>query len=241
VRYRGWHYEKTLLVESNDPVDRRGELIDAFVTVPTEHAGNIGADVRVLAKSDWNRVDAEIPSQVYGIERHGDVTSFRVVFPLDVPGHGRRRVGVYYGNPDAPPPRYESQLDVGGDGLGLSVETPSYRVTLDPTSGQISSMVLKLYRVEFMFPKVLAAALPQRGVSVSFARERAGGWSAADVSAADWRSPRIVSLLRGPLFLALTRRGVLEPPATEGAHPGPVLETTYVFFADIDRVRNNGY
>jgi hypothetical protein len=114
MRYRGWNYEKTLLLESKDSVDRRGEIVDAFITVPAECSGNLENDVRVVLKPDWNRIGTELPCQVYAIERHGDVASFRVVFAVDVPPHGSRRIGVLYDNPAATKPQVQTTFDVSG-------------------------------------------------------------------------------------------------------------------------------
>lgn len=112
MRYRGCNYEKTLLLESKDSVDRCGEIVDAFVTVPAECAGNLGNDVRV-------------------------------VFAVDVPPHGSRRIGILYDNPAAAKPVVPAALDVSGEGCGLAVDARDYAVACDPRSGVIDRSIFR--------------------------------------------------------------------------------------------------
>ncbi len=230
MRYRGWNYEKTLLLESTDSVDRPREIVDAYITVPAESAGNLENDVRVVLKSDWNRIDAELPCQVYAIERHGDVASFRVLFSVDVPPHGCRRIGVLYDNPAAGKPVVQAPLDVSGAGCGLAVEARDYAVSCDPRSGQIARALCKVRRVENTFLKeITLAATVQPGVSVDFPADGGGSLTA---SASHWRDPRIVSEIHGPLFHSVTREALLAPPAAPQLTEPPNLRISYTFFAD---------
>jgi len=230
MRYRGWNFEKTLLLESKDSVDRRGEIVDAFVTVPAECAGNLENDVRVVLKPAWNRIGDELPRQVYAVERHGDVASFRVVFAVDVPPHGSRRIGILYDNPAAAKPEVQSALDVTGAGCGLAVDARDYAVACDPRSGEIGRAVVKVRRVENTFLKeITPAGSVQPGVSVDFPAADGGCTTAR---ASDWRDPPIVSEVHGPLFHSVTREGPLVLPADAIAAEPPVLRATHTFFAD---------
>jgi hypothetical protein len=230
MRYRGWNYEKTLLLQSKDSVDRRGEIVDAFVTVPAECSGNLENDVRVVLKPDWNRIGDELACQVYAIERHGDVASFRVVFAVDVPAHGSRRIGVLYDNPAATRPVVQTTFDVSGEGCGLAVDARDYAVACDPRSGQIARAVVKVRRVENTFLKeITPVGSIQPGISVDFPAAD-GGFRTARAS--DWRGPRIVSKVHGPLFHSVTREAPLVPPDDAVFAEPPVLRLTYTFFAD---------
>ncbi len=233
MRYAGWHYEKTLLINSSLPGQRIGEFIDTRIAVRSDRAENIENDVRAVLKKDWNVYDREVPCQVYAIEHQGDVTTFRVAFQVDLASQVTLRVGVLYGNPSAEKPPYQSSLTLDGEGLGFTVDTPNYYVETDPESGQLSLIAIKTQRHEKVFNHTLTPKdSVQPGVSVVFAGENGGTVAEERVSASGWKSPEILRAVRGPLFCSITRRGLLEPKNKLGIDKPPCLEVTYKFFAD---------
>ena len=140
MRYAGWNFEKTLLVRDTAIIERPGEFVDVRLAVESDRAANIENDARVILKKDWNILDREVPSQVYGVERHGATTTFRVAFHVDVGRGDQRRVGVYYDNPKARRASDTSaSLEVRGAGLAHTIETPFYIVQTDAKSGQLTS------------------------------------------------------------------------------------------------------
>lgn len=94
----------------------------------------------------------EIPSQVYDI-RPGRknlksdppqvAIRARIVFLADVPALSTRRYFVYYGNPDAKYPRYDSPLKVSGQGVKYTIENSLYSIKTEEMSGQIDQIDLK--------------------------------------------------------------------------------------------------
>ncbi len=234
MRYSGWRYEQTLLIESDSPGVRRAEFIDARIAVRSDRAENLKNDVRVVLKKEWNVFDREVPCQVYAITRNGDVTTFRVAFQVDVVGGEALRVGVLYDNPSAERPRYESSLTLEGGDLGFAVDNLYYHVETDAASGQISLLATKTRRHEKTFNHVLTPeGCVQSGASIVFAHEDGGGVVEETIDAAAWRRPEIVRMETGSLFFSITRRGELRPRhASLSSSGAPRLETTYKFFAD---------
>jgi hypothetical protein len=230
MQYQGWNFEKTLLIRSPAGV-RTGELIDVRIPVDSRSAGSLARDVRVILKKDWNLLDREIPSQVYRIEKHGDVTTCRVAFTMDSVGQDLQRVGIYYDNPGAPLPAYPSPLEIRGDELGYTVKAPAYTVQTDPMTGQI-----KAIDGRFDFPSLDARFIRytdqlQEGACVVFAVDGENGVQEVKVSAADWKSPQIVEDFRGPIFACQKRRGRLVYPGCTKPDACPDLEIAYKFFA----------
>ena len=233
MRYDGWHYEKTLLIHSDFPRQRRNEFVDTRIAVRADQARNLAGDARVVLKKDWNVYEREVPSQVYAIRDHGDVVTFRVAFQADLLPNEVCRAGVVYCNPDARPPRYESTLSVTGEGVGYSVDNRYYHAETDPVSGQLSVLAIKTFRHEKCFRHVLTPeACVQPGVSLVYAAARDGQAGAETVSASAWVDPEFTCTGEGPLFFGITRQGELAPRNELGLAVFPRLSVTYKFFAD---------
>ena len=230
MKYQGWNLEKTLLICSDCPYDRNDEFIDAYAAVETRSARTLSSDVRVVLKPAWNRLGQEVPCQVYNIQDHGSITTFRIAFMADIPAHATQRVGILYDNPRAVKPTYETDFSVSGDGCGYTVEDRHYRTHTDPRSGQIDAVCIKLPVLEYTHVKCLTPATqPQGGVNVLLADRTAP----ADVNAAHaalWREPE-TTCVQGPLFFSMVRRGRLAPAGRPITDHSPSLEMAYKFFA----------
>ena len=233
MRYDGWHYEKTLLIRTEQPQRRANEFIDACIVVRADKGRNLAADVRVVLKKDWNIYDREVPSQVYAIKDHGDVATFRVAFQTDFEPHELVRAGVLYCNPDARPPRYESSLSVSGEGVGYCIDNRYYHAETDPESGQLSVLAIKTTRHEKCYRHVLPPEdSVQPGVSVVHAIADGDQAKPETVSASGWINPPSTCTEQGPLFFGITREGELAPQNAKGGSVPPRLSVTYKFFAD---------
>lgn len=231
MRYQGWNFEKTLLIQSDSPLDRHNEFIDVAVTVETKCAATLARDVRVVLKPAWNRFGNEVPCQVYDIQEHGSVTVFRVAFIADIPAHATQRVGILYDNPDAKIPKYETDLVMSDQGKGRTLENAHYRARLDPQSGNLDSLSIKLKVLEYTHLKTLTPTdNPQGAVRVIFA-DPENPESPSTASAANWQQPE-TRCVEGPLFISITRKGRLAPQGQTATDRHPSLELAYRFVAD---------
>lgn len=234
MRYQGWNFEKTLLVEERANLARQGELVDVRLAVESDRAANVERDARVVLKKDWNVLDREVPSQVYRVRRYGGTTTFRVAFHLDLGPGVRQRVGVRYDNPAASGAAYETDLEVEGAGLGYKVETPFYAVETDARSGQLRTVTGKVAEEGgTALHRLAPAGRTQPGNVVIFAVEEGGACRAAAVTAADWDRPEVVEETRGSIFFSQTRRGRLVAPNADSRRAWPELEIAYRFFAQL--------
>ena len=104
----------------------------------------------------------EVPSQVYG-ESVEDETRRCIVFFIAAlkPGETKTYL-IFYGNPAASQPDYETDLKVSGREYGLDVENCFYRIELAKSMGQLKNITFKeggitliLKDNRFMFIKVV--------------------------------------------------------------------------------------
>ena len=231
MQYKGWNLEKTLLI-SNKGSARACEFVDVRIPLDARYAGNLENDVRVVLKSDWDYIVRELPSQVYQVEREGDVAACRVAFVMDVPANEMQRIGIYYDNPDASAPEYRSPLQMNGGALGGTIETPLHIVSLDEASGQIRNFIFNMRQPSKDAKPMSASERLQEHAAVVFAvRDDAGNVRAEYASPAQWNDPEIVEDVRGPLFVKLVRRAKLAWPGCPEPERCPELQVGYRFFA----------
>ena len=201
------------------------------MAVETKCAATLLRDMRVVLKPAWNRFGKEVPSQVYDVRQHGSTTVFRVAFVTDLPAHSTQRVGILYDNPEAESARYESDLVMSEDERGRTIENGHYRARLDPESGNLDGLSIKLRVLEYTHLKRLTPEFnPQGGVRVIFADPTDPEKSSA-ASAATWHQPETISV-EGPLFISHIRRGRLAPAGQPASDHHPSLEVAYRFVAD---------
>jgi hypothetical protein len=181
----------------------------------------------------------EVPSQVYdvvtwndpkvlGVEekdaktgervvRYHPTTSFSVAFLADVEAGAKATYLVFYDNPNAPKPAYQTDLSVKkGRGLGRTIENAFYRIVLQEKSGVIYEIVEKT-----------------TGIQLEHKLETNGAihWN-PDVYApphawyhsSDWSDPEATEAA-GPVFYSLNLKGRLPQP------PGIEIGIRYHFYA----------
>lgn len=172
------NYTAAVLTETTG-IDRQQEPVELLMVMYADQAANIRNDVRVLEYHPGTHGITEIPSQVYNINFDAlgndpltvpnpdgtprDIptwvatTTARVTFQADVPARESRIYLIYYNNPDASAPNYDSSLQAGGPPPGILldaerrvVEKPGYtiendqiRVMLHPLSGLLHELDLK--------------------------------------------------------------------------------------------------
>ena len=141
----------------------------------------------------------------------GQITFFEVT-PHDPDG----RYLLLYGNDEADPPEYETDLAVRGEAPGWTLENSALVARLEEGSGQLDSVTLKSHP-DRPYANESGPLHWNPGISIP---ER--GW----VHAYDWNPPAQVHIERGPLFVEVRRRGPF--PGIPEAH----LEVTYRVFKE---------
>ncbi len=167
---QSWRYYAGVLVSETAGLLRHGEPVHVTMGLFADRLSDPMREIRVVtyAPTDERADDrgyVEVPSQVYHVNtwedeeilsieerdeetgekimRYSPTTTLEVAFLADVPPHGTQPYLVFYGNPDAPQPSYETGLSVEGEGLGATVENEFYRIGHAATSGAIFTIEVK--------------------------------------------------------------------------------------------------
>jgi hypothetical protein len=154
-----WKQSQKVMVQETAGIDRIREPVDIemqfaelvtkknFTSIPDF----VKRDIRVVWYSPADKSFLEIPSQVYDIKT-GKVAAkdsaniavrARIAFFTDIKAYTTGTYFVYYGNPDAPAPKYQSPLSVKGEGVKYTIDNNHYRIMTEEKSGQIDQIDLK--------------------------------------------------------------------------------------------------
>jgi len=82
-------------------------------------------------------------SQVFSEVRRGAEKICKLLFLADNQGKEKRSYLIFYGNPDAELPNYQSDLKVTGEGYGLDIENEYFTAYLSKQTGQLARLILK--------------------------------------------------------------------------------------------------
>jgi len=184
---------------------------------------------------DFSQIlNCRLPCQVYQIKNHGKQTTFRVAFLGDLPASGKQRYGVYYDNPKANKPIYQSQLSLSGKGLAREIENDHYQIQIDKITGQFSSIFCKLYKYEGMYPRPIWDGGLQPGPTIILAelknKESAEGIT---ITAANLGPPDSFEIIEGPVFLELRKKSQFKTSAKSSVQTLPELEMSYKFIENL--------
>ena len=218
-----WKRYLTLSVGEENGFKRFGYPIHATVGILSKYIHSLD-EIRVVKaeKKGMDVVYTEIPYQVYDviqwedqdllqaeeideetgipITRYHPTTTFSLCFLANLRPFEKASYLVFYNNPGADKPVYETDLVASGNGLGKSIENAFYKVLLDEKSGMITEILEK-----------------QTGIKLEHKLETNGAihWNPGTYSpphswshASDWENPSF-SEVTGPIFYSLRRTAPL--------------------------------
>lgn len=218
-----WKNYLTLSVAEENGYKRLDYPIHATVGILSKYIRSLD-EIRVvkLENKGMEVVYTDIPYQVYDVIRWEDqdllqaeeideesgipiaryhpTTTFSLCFLADLKPKEKASYLVFYNNPAADKPVYETDLSVRGEGLGKSIENVFYKVLLDEKSGMITEIFEK-----------------QTGIKLEHKLETNGAihWNPGTYSpphswshASDWENPSF-SEVTGPIFYSLHRSAPL--------------------------------
>lgn len=137
----GWKYYKMLNLEEKVGILRKAEPVEVLLSFQASQTDSLAREIRVAEIKDG--VLIEVTSQVFSEIRRGAEKICKLLFLADNQGNEKRNYLIFYGNPDAELPNYETDLKVTGEGYGLDIENEYFTAHLSKQTGQLARMVLK--------------------------------------------------------------------------------------------------
>jgi hypothetical protein len=224
-----WLYYTGVVLRENTGLARLREPVHVTLAVYADRVTDIEREARVVEIDPDSGVATEIPSQAYHAstwatkkpdQYRQPTTTCEVAFLADVPAESEKVYLIFYGNPKAPAPTYPSDLQVSGQGLGLTVENAFYKMQFQDTGGSIDSIQMKMGVDEVFEHRLETNGAVQWNPDV-YSPPRA--W----IHASDWNPPPNYSEVRGPIFLMTKRWGAMPD------YPEIEVSITYLFYAHL--------
>lgn len=137
----GWKYYKVLSLEEKIGTPRKAEPVEVLLSFQSSQTDSLAREIRVAEIKEG--ILTEVISQVFSEVRRGSERICKLLFLADNQGKEKRQYLVFYGNPDAELPNYQSDLKVSGEGYGLDIENEYFTAILSKQTGQLARMILK--------------------------------------------------------------------------------------------------
>jgi metal-sulfur cluster biosynthetic enzyme len=138
---KGWKYYKVVNLEEKVGIQRKAEPVEVLLSFQSSQTTSLAREIRVVEIKDG--ILTEVVSQVFSEIRRGAEKICKILFLADNQGKEKRSYLIFYGNPDAELPNYQSDLKVTGEGYGLDIENEYFTAYLSKQTGQLARMVLK--------------------------------------------------------------------------------------------------
>lgn len=225
-----WKYYASFVCTETAGIDRVDEPVHTSMAVYSDRITDPEREVRVVSVDPVSGAQQEVPCQVHEVRQFtaeglkiGDeyqpTTTFQLAFFAEVPADSSRVYLVFYGNPKASSPRFTDGLSVSGDGLGLTIDNPYYRVLLSAKSGAIDEVHMKM-GVDAKFYHHIETNGALHWNPCFYAPPKP--W----LHASDWDPPPHHSSVKGPVFVSTTTSGHVDPYTEESR-----MAVTYRFYA----------
>jgi len=235
-----WKNYLSLLISEENGYQRTDYPVHATVGILSSYL--LSPDEIRVVKTKKKGKDisyTEIPRQVYGvthwadakllsteeidentgmrITRYHPTTTLSIAFQVNLEPYEKATYLVFYNNPEAEKPSFDSDLQVNGTGLAKTIENSFYKVVLDERSGMVTEIFEK-----------------ETGIKLEHKLETNGAihWNPGVYSpphmwshCSDWENPKF-SEVNGPVFYCLHRTAPL--PHLQDV----IVSITYHFYKD---------
>lgn len=138
---KGWMYYKVVNLEEKAGIRRKAEPVEVLLSFQAIQVASLAREIRVAEVK--NGVLTEVISQVFSEIRRGAEKICKLLFLADNQAKEKKTYLIFYGNPDAELPNYQSDLKVTGEGYGLDIENEYFTAYLSKQTGQLARLILK--------------------------------------------------------------------------------------------------
>jgi metal-sulfur cluster biosynthetic enzyme len=147
---KGWKYYKLIRLSEQNNFNRIVEPVELLLSFPAEKVNFLTRELR-LAKSEKGKL-SEVVSQVFNEIRRGENLYCNMIFLADCKANDTQDYLVFFGNPNAEMPNYNSDLETKGENYKLDIENNFFKVKLSRQHGKIERLTIKRNHGLVLYP-----------------------------------------------------------------------------------------
>lgn len=225
----GWKFFKTVTLAETVNSARQSEPFQLSLAVPQDQVDDFGRELRVARLETASGMLVEVPSQVTDEIRLEQEKQCTVTFLADVTAHGTTSYFLFFGNPHAERPHYESPLEVAGEGYGLEIDNPWYKAILSPSVGQLERLVSKRQHGLELYAGGKGHGEPP---GIDWGHDYVDEGHFQKHRMRNWEECPNYEVIRGPLFVQVRRWGIPHSPMHPLFTPSRIhMDVTNTFYA----------
>ncbi len=234
---KGWKYYKVVNLEEKVGIQRKAEPVEVLLSFQASQAASLAREIRVAEIK--NGVLTEVISQVFSEIRRGAEKICKLLFLADNQGKEKRSYLIFYGNPDAELPNYQSDLKVTGEGYGLDIENEYFTAHLSKQTGQLARLILKREHGLEIYSGGQGHGEP---AGIDWAHDYVTEDNFQKVRISLWEECPDFEIVRGPICTIIRRWGLPYSPVHPIFSPARMnMDIEYRFYAGLPYFHKLGH
>jgi metal-sulfur cluster biosynthetic enzyme len=233
----GWSFFKRLELKNSTSVERPNEPIEVEIEFHARQVSDLAREIRVAQVTTDQGPICEVTSQVHGDAVEDETRRCLLFFIAALKPGETKTYLIFYGNPAAVQPDYETDLKVSGEEYALDVENRFYHIELAKSMGQLKNITFK----EGGITLDKGAGMPYRGHGAESSIHHNPDWSdeyTGRYRLTSWEKPPHYEVIRGPVCVRTRRWGhpILSLGPGVGRSHKVMATVTYTFYAGVPYV-----
>jgi metal-sulfur cluster biosynthetic enzyme len=234
---KGWKYYKVVNLEEKVGIQRKAEPVEVLLSFQATQTASLAREIRVAEIKDG--VLTEVISQVFSEIRRGAEKICKLLFLADNQGKEKRSYLIFYGNPDAELPNYQSDLKVTGEGYGLDIENEYFTAYLSKQTGQLARLILKREHGLEVYSGGQGHGEP---AGIDWAHDYVTEDNFQKVRISLWEECPDFEIVRGPICTIIRRWGLPYSPVHPIFSPARMnMDIEYRFYAGLPYFHKFGH
>jgi metal-sulfur cluster biosynthetic enzyme len=234
---KGWKYYKVVNLEEKAGIQRKAEPVEVLLSFQATQTASLAREIRVAEIKDG--VLTEVVSQVFSEIRRGAERICKLLFLADNQGKEKRSYLIFYGNPDAELPNYQSDLKVTGEGYGLDIENEYFTAYLSKQTGQLARLILKREHGLEVYSGGQGHGEP---AGIDWAHDYVTEDNFQKVRISLWEECPDFEIVRGPICTIIRRWGLPYSPVHPIFSPARMnMDIEYRFYAGLPYFHKFGH
>ena len=235
---RGWEFYQTITGFETVGIERIREPIHVRCAVGAQQMQDPWREIRVARLNAADGLLEEIPSQIISHVRTKTEHRCEVAFQTDVAMHDSASFLIFFGNPNAELPRYQTDLKTRGEGYALDIENRYFEAHLSRQMGQLERLRYKREHGLELFAGGKGHGEPPM---IDWSNDYADAGHFQKFRIRSWAECPNWSVVRGPVCVQIRRWGFPHSPVHPLFTPSRMhIDQTYTFYAGLKHFFKHG-